>query len=354
MRYIDAFWPGNATGALGSDIRGYLEASMNDYSRCVQMATHIARLWTERERPKASQKYIDRNAPKFAQEQARMFVPVIFPTGLDYTVNLVTLAALYRAAWSPVMRQVTQQMVDAVVAQFPEISFMFDVAKRRIDDWAPLVQSPKFTEMHCKPRVELTSVRADAFLPPQKSAMHPLDLLHYMPERMENSVDGVEATIEVSVATMGQDQRHRTIRRGMPSFTGAFYMPPLIARGMGFAGSLSLAANAMERWLALAGRVPRSLATVLAPYGAMVTYRKAGSFNAVAHEQAKRLCWCAQEEIYHLSHALREEVLKGELHDSRIAQLFDPPCRSTGVCGEGPRYCGRDLRAAEHFPKRVV
>ena len=131
-------------------------------------------------------------------------------------------------------------------------------------------------------------------------------------------------------------------------------MPPLIARGMGFAGSLSLAANAMERWLALAGRVPRSLATVLAPYGAMVTYRKAGSFNAVAHEQAKRLCWCAQEEIYHLSHALREEVLKGELHDSRIAQLFDPPCRSTGVCGEGPRYCGRDLRAAEHFPKRVV
>ena len=111
---------------------------------------------------------------------------------------------------------------------------------------------------------------------------------------------------------------------------------------------------------------------VLAPYGAMVAYEKVGSFNAIIHEQGKRLCWCAQEEISNLSRQMRLS-LKGELEKSaanatslasaqlwqmRLAEflrIFEAPCYRTGKCAEGVRYCGRDMSLREngdYFPKR--
>jgi len=96
---------------------------------------------------------------------------------------------------------------------------------------------------------------------------------------------------------------------------------------------------------------------VLAPYGAVVEYIKKGSFNAILHEQYKRLCWCAQEEIYYLGALEREAIIDFCGNDAEILTMFQPPCFETGKCAEGERYCGRDIKLRkgdEYFPRRVV
>jgi hypothetical protein len=138
----------------------------------------------------------------------------------------------------------------------------------------------------------------------------------------------------------------------MPRFTGNFYVPPIIAE-------LKLEEKAkqlMRTWLILSKDIPKSLATVIAPYGAMVSYEKVGSFNALAHEQGKRLCWCAQEEIYHISRLLRMKLEKKLGSNSSLLNMLEPPCYH-GKCVEGARYCGRDIKLqqnGDYFPERSV
>jgi hypothetical protein len=60
---------------------------------------------------------------------------------------------------------------------------------------------------------------------------------------------------EISVATMGQDQRHRTIRRDCPVFTGKFYVP-LIVEELGIGG---MGIELMEKWFKLQNTVPHTL-----------------------------------------------------------------------------------------------
>lgn len=69
------------------------------------------------------------------------------------------------------------------------------------------------------------------------------------------------------------------------------------------------------------GLIPNSLFTAIAPYGAMAKYQKKGNFNAVAHEQAKRLCFCAQEEIYNLGRLLRLAIERKEKSTSPLLRI---------------------------------
>jgi hypothetical protein len=150
---------------------------------------------------------------------------------------------------------------------------------------------------------------------------------------------------------MGQDQRHRTIGRSEPKFTGSFYLPPILRKMK----MKKKAVDLMKQWVKISGGIPGTLAMILAPYGAMVTYKKRGSFNAIAHEQGKRLCWCAQEEIYHLGRFLRLAIQKKGAKYKKILQIFEPPCYKTGKCVEGGRYCGRNMKlrkSGEYFPER--
>ena len=113
----------------------------------------------------------------------------------------------------------------------------------------------------------------------------------------------------------------------------------------------------MNRWFEASKVAPNTLAMVLAPYGAMVSYVKSGSFNATAHEQAKRLCWSAQEEIYHLGRLQRLAIEKKISKKSHILSLFEPPCYKNGVCSEGDRYCGRNRelrKTGDYFPERKI
>jgi len=349
--YLQNFWPDLKKKKI-DQILSYIKKGVGIYQANIFKATEIAKNLIRIERPYSSDSYIEQNGPKIAQEQLRMFISIIFPSGLDFTLNQSALSALYEAAWTPPMKYVTEQMVKLVLKNYPELSSMFREEKRRTNEWATPFQKPFKIGVKFKPRLKLLDLDGGNFIAPQPEIMHPIDKLHFLPETMENSVGRIKTEIEISVATMSQDQRHRTLRRGLPRFTGNFYLPP-IPKDCGLAGE---AINLMREWLALLDKIPRSLGMIIAPYGAMVRYKKEGSFNALAHEQAKRLCWCAQEEIYHLGRLLRLKIKK-EKGKSSLLKIFEPICYQTGKCGEGVRYCGRDIKIRKkenYFSERKV
>ena len=356
--YIKRFWPNISNGALALTM-DYVKTGVDIYHSNIVAATEIAGNFVAGERPFASDK-IKSNIPKYAQEQMRMFISVSFPTAFDFTINNTALVAMYESAWTPVMRYVTGEMVRLFVEKYPETSFMFKEERRRKNDWAITVKNAYYYRLGIKykPSFDLMSFDLDVFKPktfclPDKSIMHPVDRLHFTPEMMENSIDGIEAKIEISVATMGQDQRHRTIRRGIPKFTGKFYIPPILDK----LNIEEKAIKIMNQWLEVSKVVPDTLAMILAPYGAMVSYTKSGSFNAVAHEQTKRLCRSAQEEISELGRLQRLAIEERLGKDSPFLSIFEPPCYRDGICSEGDGYCGRDIgirKIEDYFPKRKI
>jgi len=347
--YIKFFWP-NIRHEKIDKVVSYIKSGLEAYSTNIEGATNLAKQFIKEERPFASEKYIEANAPKFAQEQMRMFIPVIFPTGLDFTINLSSLVALYESAWNPVMKHITTKMAMIMLTSFPKLHFMFDEKKQRGKDWSSLFRKGGTGhEIGYEPILWGLDVLGDNFFKkPEPNIMHPVDILHYQPELMDNNFAEIRSEIEISLATMGQDQRHRTISRSEPYFTGRFYLPPLL-REMGLEKE---ATNLLERWRELTEEIPPSLARIIAPYGAMVRYSKRGSLNAICHEQMKRTCLCAQEEICNLSIQLRRNI-----ENENLLSVFAPACYRTGVCAEGNRYCGRDIKLREsgdYFPTRKV
>jgi len=347
-RYISKYWPG-IKERQKKEILSYIQKGVALFQENHSRLTELSKDFLKKERPFISQENLEKNAPKIAQEQLRMFIPVIFPTALVYTINLVSLAVLQRVAWSPPMRYVLKEMVNLVLKKFPELDFIYQWNKKNNSDWSPrLIAREK--RILKEPRLRLLKVNKLTEINfPAGEEIGPLDLLHFLPKTMENHFIEIATEIEISLATMGQDQRHRTIRRSMPEFTGNFYLPPVLEE----AGLEKKAREVLEKWISFKGKVPDTLWMVLAPYGAMIRYKKIGSLNAIIHEQNKRLCWCAQEEIYWLSCLLRKELRRTKYRD--FLKILEPPCLN-GKCPEGARYCGRDLMKIrrELFKRRKV
>lgn len=350
--YIESFWP-EINSALRKETLSYIRKGVEIYQKNVGCAAGKAMDFLKAERPFANEKYLEQNAPKIAQEQMRMFIPVIFPTAFGFTVNLSVLVAMYESAWTPAMKYITEQMANTVIGKFPELGFIFNGNRRRNDEWAMQLPSTSSISLKYKPGFKLLGIIGkNKFTLPIPELMHPVDKLHFTPEMMDNSIGKIWTEVEISAGTMGQDQRHRTIERSIPRFTGSFYVPP-IARALGLQEE---AKKLMLHWRKIGKKLPETLAMIIAPYGAMVAYEKTGSFNAIAHEQGKRLCWCAQEEIYHAGRSLRQAILKKN-PKSLIAKALEPHCYSTGHCAEGGRYCGRDIKlrkTGNYFPVRKV
>lgn len=315
-------------------------------------AEHIGRLTDlsvqaiKEERPHATDKYIEQNAKKFAQEQLRVFISMIAPTAFDFTVNLSALNARYRAAFSPELRFFLQGMADCVVNKYPDLFYMFPKESIGKKNWMPSFASEASGILE-KPECRLLEADiTDSALKPLSSDS--FDLLPFSPETMNDSVQSVKTKVQISLASMGQDQRHRAIKRGMPSFTGNFYLPPLLAR----AGLKETALDFMRDYKTLYKKLPKPLATALVPYGVMATYEKLADLNALRHEQAKRVCWCAQEEIFHVSLALHKEL--AGTYPKFVESSLAPECLRSR-CLEGVRYCGRKLgKESTPFKDRVV
>ncbi len=352
-KYITSLWPDVGEKAL-ERVLTFILRGIFVYQSNVALATETARKQLKKERPFATEQFLERNAPKVAQEQLRMFISTIFPTGLIHTIDLITLVSLYESAWSPGMRLLTHKMVGAVLDKFPELHFMFDSTRRAISDWAPKRLDTKSAIWH-KPHLTLERVvNSKLFVVPDEKDIHPVDRLHFMPKYAQNNLGRIDTAVEMSVATMGQDQRHRTISRSEVAFTNGFYLP-FVPLHCGLANEARIL---VDEWLELEAVLPRTLWTAIAPYGTVVAYEKSGTFNAVFHEQHKRLCWCAQEEIYNLALMLRRSIERKLGSDSPLLRIFEPPCYSEGYCAEGSRYCGRDIglrtSANSYFVERKV
>ncbi|MDO8442995.1 MAG: FAD-dependent thymidylate synthase [bacterium] len=345
-KYVGDFWSGIESH---DSILDYFRRSVEVYNANIEKATEIAARFIKEERPFASEKYIQQNAPKIAREQLRVFMPVIFPTGLVYTIDLITLVSMYRTAFNPVMKWVVGRMVEEMLVVFPKLKFMFPEEAGAGASSLKLDYRSSGQALY-KPDFELRGTMSNfGMVIPEPRDMHPVDTLHFHPKFMDNSVLNVDSTVEISLATMGQDQRHRLIRRSLPVLTGNFYIPPVV-RELKLEGAME---SVMANWDSLQKNLPESLWYILAPYGAMVAYSKSGSVNAIAHEQAKRTCWCAQEEIYHLSR-LQRKTIEFFNPKSELLEFFQPPCWKTGKCAECTRYCGRNMKASEYFPERKV
>ena len=329
-------------------IMAWVEKGVKIYQDNIGHLTELAVHYIKKERPFAGEKYIAQNAPKIAQEQLRCFISQLALTAVDCTVDLSALVALYRVAWNAEMRVLTQKMADLVVAENPEIAYMFDPGKRAT------LWSPKFLCDKASVVTESTNKILGVFGDEESVDTTPLpdslDTLYFSPKTMDNTQFLVQSEATCSCATFGEDQRHRSIKRSAPVFTGAFYTAPLVAEaGLGEQGKAY-----MQEWLDLSHEIGGAVATLIAPYGAVVKYKKLGDLNALIHEQAKRACWCAQEEIYNLACELRSG-LKDKIKNTEILARFAPPCMKGGICQEGVRYCGRNLKEKEnYFPKRKV
>lgn len=352
-KYISHYWPEICADKF-NEVMDLIKEGIGIYRGNIKDAAKIAAELIRKERPHVNDSYVEKNAPKFAQEQLRVFIPTIFPTALTFTVNLSVLTALYRSAWSPTLIDLTQQMADTILLQCPELHYMFE---RKNTSFNMSALTPGLYQgIAMKPKLKLIDAgNHESFVIPAVENMHPIDLLHFDPRYMDNNTEEIKTEVEISLATMGQDQRHRTIKRSLPRFTGKFYLPPI-------ASELDLKKSAetfFSKWLTLfkpaksVRDVSHSLVCAIAPYGAMVKYRKSASYNAATHEAAKRLCWCSQEEIYNLNLSLRKEIISKKGCDSPLLSIFPPACVRTGKCGEGDRYCGRNIKEDCFVERRV-
>lgn len=333
----------------------FIEKGLNIYADNKNKVTEMARDAIKRERPKASDKYIESNAPKLAQEQLRMFVSMIAPTALDWTVDLATICAFYRTAWTPFMRDVMDKIVANIKTTHPDIAYMFPESARSTKDWSPKFPD-KYYGTRKRPGFQLLNYYYSRCEFTENQSRDTVDTLQFSPEYMDNSLMHVRSRIHVDAgATMGQDQRHRSIKRSKPVFTGCFYLPPLLD----MAGLKPVADTWMQDFYNMVKNpeFSRSMATSISPYGAMVKYDKHADLNALIHEQGKRTCWCAQEAIYHLACDLRRELAEKIGTEAAVLDYLTPPCLSMGHCVEGARYCGRDLKnetLAKYFRDRQI
>jgi len=351
INYIKSYWT-QITETTLNNIRKYLKSSLNIYQENLAKAISIAEQFIIQERSLASQKFIERNSKKFAQEQLRVFIPVIFPTANTYTINLSTIIAMRASAWSPVLKDIFHKMINLITERYSELDFIQRIYEDYPDWGFPLLNGNTLKEEPSLKILKLNKDEIKDFLKPNAKEMHPVDLSQFHPKFMNNKLIRIENEVELSLATMGQDQRHRTINRSIPNFTGDFYLPPIV-KACNIPEEKIM--QVINQWKDLSTNIPNSLRTVLAPYGAIVKYKKEMDLNGLAHEQAKRLCWAAQEEIYYLGVLFRKEIPK----ESKLLKIFQPPCYQTGICAEGKRYCKRDITKRldpnhDYFPRRKV
>lgn len=285
------------------------------------------------------EEYIFNVAKKIAQEQLRNVVSTSFDTGLLFSIDIPTMVAMYECPLNPVMKKISEMMKNEFLKFFPEVSYIFREDKREfnyeninLEDNNKILYSPICRLISSPSDKEKITI-------PNVSDMIPIDKLNYRKRYMENNLIDVKNEIEISVATMGQDQRHRTIKRSDFVFTGNFYSPSIIQE-LKIETEIS---TLMNMWKKLYGEIDDNLFALIAPYGAMVKYRKKADINALAHEQLKRVCWCAQEEIYNLNRILREQIERtGNLE---LLKIFLPPCmKEKGRCYEGERWCRRGIK----------
>ncbi|UCF66147.1 MAG: FAD-dependent thymidylate synthase [Acidobacteriota bacterium] len=156
---------------------------------------------------------------------------------------------------------------------------------------------------------------------------------------------------KVSHTADSQDQRHRMTPASRPVLLAHLQdgpdviLPSLVAADDAarqfFAERMEATWDAITRLRRL--DVPDEALVYLLPNAVAVRATESADYNALKHKHAMRLCYNAQEEIWHSS--LDEALQIREVHP-RLGAYLEPPCTirhradKTPYCPEGKRYCG--------------
>jgi hypothetical protein len=290
------------------------------------------------ERPHFSRDY-QLMAKRIAQEQLRCVISTIVPTGLQYTANILTLAAMAKSAWNSPYKNLTKAMLNAAITD----DKLRDVYSDVLIDNEVMTWHPRICKYECdvinEPVVKMISCPPDyvsAKLGRYNKLHDRIDLTQFHPNA--NLIDSrytsdIKSEISASVATFGQDQRHRTISRSLPEITGDFYIPPLLRKNPKYTAFIR---KHMGEYLRLCRDVGIRDMIYFIPYGAVVKYVRKADTRGWFHSQRKRLCFNAQEEISKISELELKQMPK------IVLKYVSEPC-CNGVCIEGSRYCGRDM-----------
>lgn len=319
-----------------SDIMRWMMRGINYYSANIDKITELVKDAIRDERP-FYKGNLDLQAKRIAQEQLRCVLSTINPTGLVYTLNFTALLAFYKVAWNNPLRSLLSEMVSKL-------------PKGEFSNWTDnITQDNNFTPTvwlenpHIIDKVGVVSLTDNAHPKIQleqnlcyHQSYHKgvIDTLFFDPNH--NSIcehnTTVKVEVEVPVSTFGQDQRHRTIKRGNPIITGNFYIPTivkLLEDSTDFCNSLIMEFNRLYLKYGTDDLIN------FIPYGATVKYIKEADSRAYSHSVSKRLCWSAEKTISEMEVATLKAIFDDEY-------LFDAPC-SIDKCHEGTRYCGRIL-----------
>jgi len=149
-----------------------------------------------------------------------------------------------------------------------------------------------------------------------------------------------------------QDQRHRMVPASRPVLAGQLvasrpdYIVPALVQASASAQacyeeSMAQTWRAIERLLGAGASVESAL--YLLPNAFPIRFEESGDLLHFHHKWVQRLCYTAQEEIWH---ACREEVLQVSEVFPEIGRYLCAPCwpRSQAgvrpICPEGDRFCG--------------
>lgn len=169
MSYIKTFWP-NVTDSMMSEILEYITYGINVFNEYQPTAVVLAKQLLQDERPYFPEKNLASTAEKIANEQLRNFIPIVFPTGLLFTVNFSGLVALWQSAWTPVMKHVMDKMVAIVIDSDPELKEFFCEEDRVEKEWSLniekndvyIINSPRIS---LSPEINIAS--ESLFIPPK-------------------------------------------------------------------------------------------------------------------------------------------------------------------------------------------
>jgi len=335
---------------------------------------------------------------KRAQEAARYVLPVATHAHLYHTVSGLTLHRYHRlceAFDAPIeQRLVVEQMIRAVDAVDP-------LFFKKIEDVLPLDQTPEFRFFQGRPvsGVEAktfvdefdaslgtktsklvdysvnaegslaAAVRAVLGLPSQAlsdreaiaSVLDPSknrqlgEALNLMAHgKLTRTLSHVHFTFrkKISHTADSQDQRHRMTPGSRPVLFGHFvanrpdYILPAIFKES--SAALETYTKTMEAvWKAITDLLNagagHEAAAYLLPNAFPVRFHESGDLLNHHHKWTKRLCFNAQEEIWHMC---RDEVAQVSDLFPEIGRFISAPCglrAAAGlkpICPEGDRFCG--------------
>jgi hypothetical protein len=293
---------------------------------------------------------IERQSLRIAQDQLRVFISTIVPTGMVYTINHIALFALYASAWNDPLKDLTQQMIHQI--EDLDIIRTFDSLNlKQTNDYHPHFEcygdENKVFGILNKPEVNvhLTKIINDDNFDKFESLFKShavLDTLYFDPNCYPEDIDDLyctefKATVKVPVVTFGQDQRHRMISRTLAKVTGDFYISPLLEK---VPGVIDFAARFANEYNELVNNVgPRNMIHFI-PYGSVVEYAKRYDYRAYAHCIHKRMCFNAEATIWKMENETIRQLF-ALMNRDRKESVIGPPCLN-GKCPEGKRSCGKE------------